>query len=77
MFMQRQNDIRGIPMTNNSIPFERGIQARIHSLQQERAQLEEEIRQLKVAVQIYTEVARRRALAAGAPDPAGNPFRAA
>ena len=75
--MQQQNNFRGTQMIDNSIPFERGIQARINSLKQEREQLEEEIRQLKVAVQIYTEVARRRAVAAGAPDTGGNPVWAA
>jgi hypothetical protein len=51
-------------MKQQSVPFEQGIQARIASLKDEREQLEEEIRQLRVAVQIYTEVARRRALIA-------------
>lgn len=64
MNMQQPTTFLNKQATRTSVPFENGIQARIASLKEERERLEEEIRQLRVAVQIYTEVARRRALAA-------------
>lgn len=39
--------------------FEDGLSLRIGTLVQERDELEEEIRQLRAAVQIYSEVVRR------------------
>jgi len=41
------------------IPISRGFRRRVNDLLAERAQLQEEIRQLNAAVQIYAEVVRR------------------
>ena len=49
-----------------------GIQAQIANLERERERLEEEVGQLQVAVEIYTEVVRRWALAARGYDLPGN-----
>ena len=44
--------------------FRRPFESRLEALRRERAFLEEEIRQLRAAVQMYAEVARRLAHAA-------------
>jgi hypothetical protein len=43
----------------NRVSFEGGLRLRIGALIEERDSLQEEVRQLRAAVQIYTEVARR------------------
>ena len=43
----------------NRASFEDGLSLRIGALVQERDELEEEIRQLRAAVQIYSEIVRR------------------
>ena len=43
----------------DQVPFESGMRLHIDALIQERDALEEEVRQLRAAVQIYTEIARR------------------
>jgi hypothetical protein len=43
----------------NRVTFESGLRLRIGALLEERDALQEEVRQLRAAVQIYTEVARR------------------
>jgi hypothetical protein len=43
----------------NTAPFEGGLPLRIGALLQERDALLEEVRQLRAAVQLYTEVVRR------------------
>jgi len=55
-------------------PNERGMQTRIAYLKLEQERLEEEVGQLRVAVQIYTEVVRRQALAAGGQESKDTPI---
>jgi hypothetical protein len=43
----------------NRASFEDGLSLRIGTLLQERDELEEEVRQLRAAVQIYSEIVRR------------------
>jgi hypothetical protein len=45
--------------SENRASFEDGLNLRIGALVQERDELEEEIRQLRAAVQIYSEIVRR------------------
>ena len=45
--------------SENRASFEDGLSLRIGALVQERDELEEEIRQLRAAVQIYSEIVRR------------------
>lgn len=59
------------------VSFERGLQTRIANLKQERELLEEEVRQLRAAVQVYTEVARRLSATEGARDTRHIPLWAA
>jgi hypothetical protein len=47
------------PSRRNRVSFESGLRLHIGALLQERDALQEEVRQLRAAVQIYTEVARR------------------
>jgi cell division protein FtsB len=54
-----------------------GLQTRIAYLEREREQLEEEVRQLRAAIQIYAEIARRREAAADARDSKDVPLWAA
>ena len=66
--MQRKSNFlnsQTMPAKASSV---RGIRAKIANLNQERDRLEEEVGQLRVAVQIYTEVVRRWALAARGQD---------
>ena len=57
--MQQQLSASVEPMT--VAQFSRPAARRLETLRQERAFLEEEIRQLRAAVQMYAEVARRLA----------------
>ncbi|HXB74773.1 MAG TPA: hypothetical protein VNY05_41445 [Candidatus Acidoferrales bacterium] len=66
--MQRKRNLLNIQTMPASPASERGIRARIASLNLERERLEEEVGQLQAAVQIYTEVVRRWALAARGQD---------
>lgn len=43
----------------NRVSFESGLHLRIDALLEERDALQEEVRQLRAAVQIYSEIARR------------------
>ena len=61
---QKSNFLNNHTMTASGLN-ERGMQTRIAYLKLEQERLEEEVGQLRVAVQIYTEVVRRQALAAG------------
>jgi hypothetical protein len=47
------------PRSENRVQFEDGLNLRIGALVQERDALEEEVRQLRAAVQIYSEIVRR------------------
>ena len=47
------------PRPSESRTFEDGLSLRIGALVQERDELEEEIRQLRAAIQIYSEIVRR------------------
>jgi hypothetical protein len=60
---QKSNFLNNRTLGNE--PTERCLQTRIGYLKLEQQRLEEEIGQLKVAVEIYTEVVRRQALAVG------------
>jgi hypothetical protein len=46
-------------LSENRTGFEDGLGVRVRALVQERDALEEEIRQLRAAVQIYSEIVRR------------------
>jgi hypothetical protein len=63
--MQQKSNFPNNRTMTASVPTERGIQSRIGHLKLEQERLEEEVGQLRVAVEIYTEVVRRQALAAG------------
>jgi hypothetical protein len=63
--MQQRSNFLNSQTTTNSVGSERGIMTRIAYLKLEQERLEEEVGQLRVAVEIYTEVVRRQALAAG------------
>jgi hypothetical protein len=63
--MQQRSNFLNSQTTTTSVGSERGIQTRIAYLKLEQERLEEEVGQLRVAVEIYTEVVRRQALAAG------------
>jgi hypothetical protein len=65
MNMQHKNSFLNNQTNTTSASTERGVQTSIAYLRLEKERLEEEIGQLKVAVEIYTEVVRRQALAAG------------
>jgi hypothetical protein len=63
--MQPRSNFLNSRTTTTSVGSERGIMTRIAYLRLEQERLEEEVGQLRVAVEIYTEVVRRQALAAG------------
>ena len=63
--MQQRSNFLSSQTTTTSVGSERGIMTRIAYLKLEQERLEEEVGQLRVAVEIYTEVVRRQALAAG------------
>jgi hypothetical protein len=48
-----------LPSAKERASFEEGLQLRIGALVTEREVLEEEVRQLRAAVQVYAEVVRR------------------
>lgn len=76
MKQQHPNLLHGQTI-RKSVSFERGLQTRIANLKQERELLEEEVRQLRAAVQVYTEVARRLSATTGVPDTSHIPLLAA
>jgi hypothetical protein len=71
--MQRERNLLNSQTRPASPSSVREIRARIACLNLQRQRLEEEVGQLQVAVQIYTEVARQWALAARRQDSQATP----
>jgi hypothetical protein len=63
--MQQRSYLLNSQTMTPSVGSERGLRTRIAYLKLEQERLEEEVGQLRVAVEIYTEVVRRQALVAG------------